>query len=88
MSRAFEHNFTSLRISQAFVSLQCQPEGGRKAISLALIGDFEIRMHAATPTSAQKPLFILDIFHHDAQLSIDSRACPLQTARLHSMTFF
>jgi len=75
MSRAFEHNFTSLRISQAYVSLQCQPEGGTKAISLAWIGEFEIRMHAATPTSAEKPLFILDIFDHDAQLFIDSRAC-------------
>ena len=75
MSRAFEYNFTSLRISQAFVSLQCQPEDCRKAVSLAWIGDFEIRMHAATPTGAQKPLFILDIFDHDAQLPIGSRAC-------------
>jgi hypothetical protein len=75
MSRAFEYNFTSLRISQAFVSLQCQPEGSRKAVSLAWIGDFEIRMHASAPAGAQKPLFILDIFDHDAQLSIDSRDC-------------
>jgi len=32
-------------------------------------------MHAPTPSSAEKPLFILDIFDHDAQLFIDSRAC-------------
>ena len=75
MSRAFEHNFTSLRISQAYVSLQCQSQGVRKAISLAWIGDFEIRMHAAAPTSAERSLFILDIFDHDSQLSINSRAC-------------
>ena len=75
MSRAVEYNFTTLRISQAYVSLQCQPDDGIKAISLAWIGEFEIRMHAATPTSAEKPLFILDIFDHDAQLFIDSRAC-------------
>jgi hypothetical protein len=74
MSRAFEYNFTSLRIAQALVSLQCQLEGSG-TVSLAWIGDFEIRMHAATPTNAEKPLFILDIFDHDAQLSIDSRAC-------------
>jgi hypothetical protein len=41
VSRAFEYNFTTLRISQAHVSLQCQPEGGTKAISLAWIGDLE-----------------------------------------------
>jgi hypothetical protein len=76
VSRAFEYNFTTLRISQALVSLQCQPEGGTKAISLAWIGELEIRMHASTPTSAaERPLFILDIFDHDAQLFIDSRAC-------------
>jgi hypothetical protein len=75
VSRAVEYNFTTLRISQAFVSLRCQPEGGAKAISLAWIGEFEIRMHAATPTSAENPLFILDIFDHDAQLFIDRRAC-------------
>lgn len=65
MSRASEYNFTTLRVSQAFVSLQCQPENGRKPISLAWIGDL----------SADKPLFILDIFDHDAQLFIDNRAC-------------
>ena len=73
MSRAY--NFTTLRISQALVSLQCKPENDRKAISLAWIGDFEIRMHAAAPTGAENPLFILDIFDHDAQLFVDSRAC-------------
>jgi hypothetical protein len=46
------------------------------AVSLAWIGDFEIRRHAAPPTSAVKqPLFIIDIFDHDAQLFIDSRTC-------------
>jgi hypothetical protein len=75
VSRAFEYNFTTLRISQAYVSLQCQPEGGTKATSLAWIGDLEIRMHVSTPTSPERPLLILDIFDHDAQLFIDSRAC-------------
>jgi hypothetical protein len=32
-------------------------------------------MHVSTPTSPERPLFILDIFDHDAQLFIDSRAC-------------
>lgn len=73
MSHAY--NFTSLRISQAFVSLQCQPEHDKKAVSLAWIGDLEIRMYAAMPTGTERPLFILDIFDHDTQRFIASRAC-------------
>ena len=76
MGRALEYNFTTLRISRAYVSLLCRPEGEATAISLAWIGDYEIRMHAAAPAGAAKqPLFIVDIFDHDAQLFIDSRAC-------------
>ncbi|MBR1122825.1 hypothetical protein JQ628_14955 [Bradyrhizobium lablabi] len=76
VGRALEYNFTTLRISRAYVSLLSRPEGDLTAISLAWIGDYEIRMHAAQPTcAAQQPLFIVDIFDHDAQLFIDSRAC-------------
>jgi hypothetical protein len=33
-------------------------------------------MHAAPATGAvTQPLFIVDVFDHDAQLGIDSRAC-------------
>jgi hypothetical protein len=33
-------------------------------------------MHAAPPAgTAPQPLFLIDIFDHDAQLGIDSRAC-------------
>jgi hypothetical protein len=76
VGRVLEYNFTTLRISRAFVSLRSRPEGDATAISLAWIGDYEIRMHAAAAGSAAKqPLFIVDIFDHDAQLSIGSRAC-------------
>src|SRR5262245_5226410 len=76
VGRALEYNLTTLRISRAYVSLLSRPEDNAAAISLTWIGDCEIRMHAASPTSAAKqPLFIIDIFDHDAQLFIDSRAC-------------
>ena len=76
VGRALEYNLTTLRVSRAYVSLLSRPEGEAAAVSLAWIGDFEIRMHAAPPTSAVKqPLFIVDVFDHDAQLFIDSRAC-------------
>ena len=76
VGRALEYNLTTLRVSRAYVSLLSRPDVDTAAISMAWIGDFEIRMHAAPPTSAVKqPLFIIDIFDHDAQLFIDSRAC-------------
>ena len=76
MGRALEYNFTTLRISRAYICLLSRPESDTKTISLAWIGDCEIRMHAARPTSAVgQPLFTIDMFDHDAQLFIDSRAC-------------
>ncbi len=74
--RALEYNLATLRVSRAYVSLLSRPEGDRAAISLAWIGDYEIRVHAAPLNGAAKqPLFIVDVFDHDAQLFIDSRAC-------------
>jgi hypothetical protein len=76
VGRALEYNLTTLRISRAFVSLLSRPEDDAAAISLAWIGDYEIRMHAAPRAgAARQPLFVVDVFDHDAQLSIDSRAC-------------
>ena len=76
MGRALDYNLTTLRVSRAYVSLLSRPEGDAASISLAWIGDYEIRMHAAPPTGAVKPpLFVVDIFDHDAQRCIDSRAC-------------
>ena len=75
MGSALEYNFTTLRISRAYVSLLSRPEGDTKTISLAWIGDYEIRMHAAPPNAVAQPLFIIDLFDHDAQLFVDSRAC-------------
>jgi hypothetical protein len=54
----------------------CCPEGSARMVSLAGIGNCEIRMHIALRTNAGKePLFVIDLFDHDAQLSIDSRFC-------------
>jgi hypothetical protein len=45
-------------------------------ISLAWIGNYEIRMLDASPNSSVgEPLFLMELFDHDAQSSIDSRAC-------------
>ena len=72
-----EYNFTTLRIARAYVSLLSRPDGDPRAISLAWIGDCEIRMHISQqPCSIVKhPLFILYFFDHAEQEFIDIRAC-------------
>ncbi len=76
MGRVLEYNFTTLRISRAYVSLLSRPEGDANPVSLAWIGDYEIRMRAAPSNGAEgQPLFIVEMFDHDAQHFIDSRAC-------------
>src|SRR3954471_2586820 len=75
VGRALEYNLTTLRVSRAYVSLLARAEGDA-AIYLAWIGDSAIRIHTAPATGAVKqPLFIVDVFDHDAQLFIYSRAC-------------
>jgi hypothetical protein len=71
-----ESNFTKLRISRAYVDLLCLPEGAARVISLAWIGNCEIRMLEAPSTGdAGGPLFLIELFDHDDQSSADCRAC-------------
>ena len=72
VGRALEYNLTTLRVSRAYVSLLSRAEVDAAAISLAWVGDYEIRMHTAPPTNAVKqPLFIVDV----STMMRDSRAC-------------
>jgi hypothetical protein len=74
--RISDNNFTKLRISRAYFNLMCLPDDGARMISLAWIGNCEIRMLEASPTgSADEPLFLMELFDHDAQSSVDSRVC-------------
>jgi hypothetical protein len=74
--RALDYNLATLRISRAFISLLCRPNDDAKGISLARIGDCEIRMQAAAPTNAvEQPLFTIGMFDHEAKCFIDTRAC-------------
>ncbi len=71
-----DNNFTKLRISRAYVNLMCLPEGEARMISLAWIGNYEIRMLEASPTgSVDEQLFLIELFDHDEQSSVDSRVC-------------
>ena len=71
-----EDNLTRLRISRAYFNLVCMPEGQARIISLAQIGNCEIRMlDIPQVIRAKEPLFAIDLFDHDSQTSIDSRVC-------------
>jgi hypothetical protein len=73
-----DSKFSELRITRAYIKLLCIPEGehGGRMVSLARVGNNEIRMVEASQTnSADAPLFWMELFDHDAQSSVDSCAC-------------
>jgi hypothetical protein len=76
VSATSDNNFTKLRISRAYFNLMCLPEGEARLISLAWIGNFEIRMlEASGARSGDEALFLIELFDHDAQSSVDRRVC-------------
>jgi hypothetical protein len=69
-------NFSKLRITRAYINLLCLPDGDVGMVSLAWIGNYEIRMLDVPQTgTAHEPLFLIELFDHDAQLLVDSRVC-------------
>ena len=76
MCTASEIEFSKLRIIQAYIKLLCIPEGTAKMVSLARIGNYEVRMlESSQDDSDAAPLFSIELFDHDAQLPVDSRSC-------------
>jgi hypothetical protein len=71
-----DSKFNQLRITQACIRLLCIPEGDVKMVSLARIGSYETRMlEASQATSADTPLFCIELFDHDAQSQVASCIC-------------
>jgi hypothetical protein len=69
-------NFTKLRIMRAYINLLCLPEDDVGIVSLAWIGNYEIRMLDVPQTgAADEPLFLIELFDHDAQSLVESRVC-------------
>jgi len=74
--RISDNNLTKLRISRAYFNLMSLPEGDVRIISLAWIGNYEIRMLEAPPSScADESLFLIELFDHDEQTSVDVSVC-------------
>jgi hypothetical protein len=71
-----DNTFSKLRITRAYIKLLCIPEGDARVVSLAQIGNYEIRMlEVSKSDTADRPLFLIELFDHDAQSSVDSRIC-------------
>jgi hypothetical protein len=71
-----DNTFSKLRITRAYIKLLCLPEGNAKMVSLAQIGNYEIWMlEASKADTADGPLFLIELFDHDAQSSVDSCIC-------------
>jgi|SRR5579871_2255112 len=67
---------SKLRIARAYIKLLCTPEGEARIVSLAQIGNYEIRMRDVSRTdTADGQLFVMELFDHDAQLLVDSCIC-------------
>lgn len=76
MAKTPDNTFSKLRMTRAYIKLLCIPEGETKMVLLAQIGNCEIRMlEAAKADSDDGPLFLIELFDHDAQSVVDSCVC-------------
>ena len=76
MCTASEIEFSKLRTIRAYLKLKCIPEGTAKMVSLARLGNYEVRMlESSQDDTDAAPLFSIELFDHDAQLPVDSRSC-------------
>ena len=76
MCKASEIEFSKLRITRAYIKLLCIPEGAAKIVSLARLGNYEVRMLESSQNDFDAALlFSIELFHHDAQLPVHNRSC-------------
>ncbi len=76
MGKTSDNPFSKLRITRAYIKLLCIPEDEARIVSLAQIGNYEIRMLEVSKADiADGPLFLIELFDHDAQSAVDSRLC-------------
>jgi hypothetical protein len=74
--KASDDEFDKLRIARAYIKLLCIPDGEAKMVSLARIGNYEIRIFEASQSSSDAaPLFSIELFDHDEKSPVDSCVC-------------
>ena len=71
-----DRQFSQLRITRAYIRLLCIPEGEPRKVLLARIWGYEIHMREASQTSsADAPLFVIELFDHDGQSLVGRCVC-------------
>ena len=78
MCEISDNRFHELKIARSYIKLLCLPDlaHGVKSVSLARIGNYEIRILEDTQTdSAERLLFWMELFDYGTQISIDSCRC-------------
>ena len=76
MCNTSDFEFSKLRISRAYIKLLCIPEGVAKIVSLARIGNCEVRMlDSSQINDTAAPLFSIELFDHDEQSPVDCCVC-------------
>ena len=73
---AFDLELSKLRITRAYIKRLCIPEGTAKIVSLARIGNYEVRMLKISQSDSNAiPLFSIESFDHDSQSPVDRCSC-------------
>ena len=76
MCTASEIEFSKLRIIRAYIKLLCIREGTAKMVSLARLGNYEVRMlEGSQDDSDVVPLFSIELYDHEAQSPVDNCSC-------------
>ena len=76
MCKTSNIEFSKLRITRAYIKLLCIPEGVVKMVSLARLGNYEVRMLESSQNDSDAGrLFSIELFDHDAQSAVDSCTC-------------
>ena len=78
MCKTYGNSFSELRVTRAYIRLFLVPEGknGERTVSLARIGDYEVRLVEIVQTAAADvPPLWLELYSYDGRLVVDSCSC-------------
>ena len=76
MNSSSERMLAELRIARAFVKLSSMEEGSKASVSLASIGNCEIRMFLRPEADFDgRTLFWLELFDRRTRMSVDGFGC-------------
>ena len=78
MCKTFDETLGELRLTQAYIKLLsiAEKRTGTGMVSVARIGNYEIRIFESSQRGSDgEPPIWMELFDHDAQISVDSSRC-------------